>query len=397
MNGLARAQSTASIYETEGHWFESSRARSLYSPALRGNEGKGQGMLKKRVFVAGAAVAGVFALTAATPAMGSTAQRLGTGLIITAGPLEANDVTITKSGADVVVTDTAGVTDVGGCTQNNGTQVTCSAPTVQTTVSLGDLNDKMQLAGGVSTPFYLVNAGAGDDRIDLSGDTAPVGGLDGINGDAGNDVMTATPSGTHFDDPCATPPQGPCGDADLGDDVMNGGPGSDRLWGLRGSDTMVGGGSFDWLIGVIRGRTDHVEDGAVDSLDCGDGPDLAYLGQGDSMTLDCEQAQQETTCPAGASCEGRPTVTAVPPAVGKSATAAAKKKRKATVIGKGQKEKLSPGSRAQVSITINSKLARKVLGKRASMKATFNLGLDRVRKGKRVGRTKRKVRFAMNR
>ncbi|HTE60729.1 MAG TPA: hypothetical protein VK631_10300, partial [Solirubrobacteraceae bacterium] len=117
----------------------------------------------------------------------TSAQRL----VFAANPGEANDVTFSAAGANVVVTDAGAALIAGaGCTTDNPNQVTCPN-VVRLTVTLGDGDDHLRnttslpshVQGGLGSD--IIEGGAGDDV--LLGE----GGADQIYGGDGNDTITS--------------------------------------------------------------------------------------------------------------------------------------------------------------------------------------------------------------
>ena len=359
-------------------------------------------------------------LTALGPAgaMASTdVSSFGPGPVVVAGPMEANQITLTQTGATLVITDAAGVTDSDDeCVQDNANQVSCTGTSLpfHVSVTTGDLNDQVVIN---SVPFVDVWGGEGDDLLDASNGQ----GQSGLGGGPGDDTMIAPQAGDSarslIDSTLsifsASGARVPVPGFDLGDDTMKGGPGADQMSG-RGADVMDGGGGMDNIegtahepdcsVGINPCAGYPVDDGAVDQITCGEEYDGVYLGVGDLVGFDCDQIWQTVSCPAGASCEGTPTITApvAGAAVSSLSATTSKKKKKETkgkqiVLGRGSKLKLGPRRAGTLGIRLRSKLVSKTLGKRALMSATFNLGLDRIRAGKRVGRTNKKVRFKLKR
>src|SRR4051794_15600883 len=113
----------------------------------------------------------VVALFAVAPgvAHASVASRSGGQISITANPGEANDIRFTVSCCfySAQVTDTAGITAAGECTQTSATAVDCGAtdgkPDV--TVSLGDGNDSFVADELFNIGSFTVDGGDGNDKI----------------------------------------------------------------------------------------------------------------------------------------------------------------------------------------------------------------------------------------
>jgi Ca2+-binding RTX toxin-like protein len=71
-----------------------------------------------------------------------------------------------------------------------------------------------------------------------------------------------------------------------GDDTLDGGAGNDRLWAGAGVDHLQGGAGDDHLHATAN-------DMQVDTLDCGDGTDIAFVRPGDT-TVNCETVRTVT-------------------------------------------------------------------------------------------------------
>jgi Ca2+-binding RTX toxin-like protein len=149
-------------------------------------------------------------------------------------------------------------------------------------------------------------ATAGDDRLD--GTTGAdricgLGGSDVINGLAGNDVL--------FGDACGVTARAAqvARPAAKSADVLDGGPGNDRLYGAEGGDTLRGSGGADTLVGgrgndrLTGGRgpdrlvggvgtdTINARDNARDTIVCGPGTDTAIADKKDRLT-GCERVRR---------------------------------------------------------------------------------------------------------
>lgn len=76
----------------------------------------------------------------------------------------------------------------------------------------------------------------------------------------------------------------------MGDDILDGGPGDDRLHGHGGSDSLTGGPGRDRM--RADAGADHLLDAtSLDSLACGAGPDLVGHLQTPFLRPDCETLQ----------------------------------------------------------------------------------------------------------
>src|SRR4026209_1969866 len=90
------------------------------------------------------AAALLLTLLAATPALGANVLMDGTTLRYNAAPGEANTLTITQSGAEFTVSDSAAVPPGSGCASVNATSATCSGATL-IRVNVGDLDDTVTI------------------------------------------------------------------------------------------------------------------------------------------------------------------------------------------------------------------------------------------------------------
>jgi len=121
---------------------------------------------------------------------------------------------------------------------------------------------------------------AGDDVINSKG------GRDIMHGRKGNDTLSGGANGDFlFGGAGNDTLNGNDGSDKLsggrGDDTLNGGEGDDTLTGGKGADTLNGGGGND----RIRAHSD----GAVDTIDCGDGEaDVAIVDVTDVIVGGCE-------------------------------------------------------------------------------------------------------------
>jgi Ca2+-binding RTX toxin-like protein len=126
---------------------------------------------------------------------------------------------------------------------------------------------------GVPTPDtqgvtrIVIQALAGNDRIDASAATVPVS----IQGGDGNDVLL-----------------GGAGDDSLfgnaGNDTLFGGQGNDTLHGNEGNDYLSAGPGADQLFGDAGNDQIFALDGAIDTLDGGPGFDRAKTDHADLLT-----------------------------------------------------------------------------------------------------------------
>jgi len=157
----------------------------------------------RKLMTAGLAGFGCLLLVAPTAA-GSTADTTPTTLNVRAQGNETNRILVTySSGLDqYTVTDTAGITAQGTCAQVNPTTVNCP---------------------GVGIATISVDAGNGNDRVELSRATVPASVEGDLDGGQRNDTLIGSD----------------------GVDVLDGGSGSDSLNGNGGADELRGGGGRD--------------------------------------------------------------------------------------------------------------------------------------------------------
>ncbi len=168
--------------------------------------------MRKLIGVAGLAVF----LGIAPAALASTASVNTPRITVNGQGSERNQIRIAYDaiGETYTVTDTAGITPSGmTCTAVNATTVTCPGT-------------------GVTT--LVVNAGNGNDRVELDRATIPVTKRGDIDGDSGDDALAG---------------------AD-GDDTISGESGRDTINGFLGADTLRGGSSSDTVI--YADRTDGI-------------------------------------------------------------------------------------------------------------------------------------------
>ena len=220
-------------------------------------------------------------------AAGSTAM-LGGGdtLLYNAAAGEANNLTVERSGANYVLTDTgAAITPTAPCAAVTANQVTCpAAPVTDVDINLGDLADTGAISSSVANAF--------------DGNT-------NMDGQDGNDSLTTSAPLAEF-----LLLGGP------GEDSLTGGPGRDRLIGGDGNDVHSGNGGPDRF---DEGLGDDVYDGGAGDDDFGQtslpqGADTFIGGAGDdnidfqsrtlALTIDLDGvADDGEGCP-GAGCEG---------------------------------------------------------------------------------------------
>lgn len=182
-------------------------------------------------YVAAVAVAGGSIAVGATPAYAAGGiTRSGDWVQLVARSGAANEIQVTTSGVNLVVTDVRDALTAGtGCTQVTNRSVHCSLSGLsRVRIDAGDGDDIVRMSAGPLDS--TIDGGPGNDT--LYGST----GTDSLIGRDGNDVLHGN------------------GDSDWlvggeGDDGLDGGPGDDRLIGDGGDDRMTGGVGNDVLFG----------------------------------------------------------------------------------------------------------------------------------------------------
>jgi Ca2+-binding RTX toxin-like protein len=163
-------------------------------------------------------------LLLAPAALGSTADTTATAINVGAPGNETNRllVTYTLVPDEYTITDTAGITAQGTCTQVNPTTVTCPGPPVTA---------------------ITVDAGKGDDRVELDRATIPSAVSADLNGGQKNDTLISA----------------------NGADVLDGSSGNDSLNGNDGADEFKGGGGTDTVSysGRVAGVTVTIGSGTA--------------------------------------------------------------------------------------------------------------------------------------
>jgi Ca2+-binding RTX toxin-like protein len=77
--------------------------------------------------------------------------------------------------------------------------------------------------------------------------------------------------------------------AGAGGDRVNGGSGNDRLAGQSGADVITGGAGSDTITGGDGNDRIDARDGAVDTVTCGAGEDVAKLDENDVIADAAEE------------------------------------------------------------------------------------------------------------
>lgn len=197
----------------------------------------------------------------------------GTTLRHVASDGQTNVVAISVSSGRIIVQDTAGLAAGEGCKQTNATKVSCTLPSTFV-LDLKDGNDTLTNSSSVTIYAYggpgndVLNGGPGTDGL-FAAD-----GNDVLNGGGGNDILSG---GT-------------------GNDVINGGAGDDRIDDDAGDDTIAAGAGNDVVYdygGKDTISTDAGEDtvysldNTKDTINCGAGSD-DYATDSNDLRSSCE-------------------------------------------------------------------------------------------------------------
>jgi Ca2+-binding RTX toxin-like protein len=274
------------------------------------------------------AVLCVLAVLPAT-ALGGTASVSIKRVFFAAAPGEVNNLGVSLSGTDYVLTDSGAAVAAGpGCSASGNTAVCAATAIIGLTVSGGDGADS--LTNSTSTPSTLsggdgndaleggsgndtlrgnqgidtLSAGAGDDLVDVRGDRGDIvncgAGDDTVRGD-GADVI-ASDCETVDRGPAPSPPppasgpsptsgallgpvetgtldHGACAMDRLGtpgDDRIDGTASGDSLFGLQGNDVLNGQANDDCLFGGVG--SDRLSGAAGDDRLLGDDANDAVPG-----------------------------------------------------------------------------------------------------------------------
>jgi hypothetical protein len=379
----------------------------------------------RRISIAATAFAAM--LVWAPGAAASTVIDNGSEFSVLAGAGEANGIVVTVTGTSATVTDSAGVgvgSPAGSCTPNPPNEVNCAnvlPGSGRVIVTAGDLNDTVTLSvPPVALPdvrTVLADGGAGNDTIDASGS-----GLLGhqLAGSEGDDTIIGGPFGDILNRPVfATGPLDIAAIDDPGNDRVTGGGGDDLIGAKSGADVVDAGEGYDLVETLPAGPNsttaaiDIQDDRAIDTVSCGGNTpapgsfprppsaqlDAASVGQGDIVSSDCEALSQFIECPPGATCAGSVSVEA-PAASASSALASAagkkKGKKKPLVLGK-RKIKIKPGTSTTFNVNLRGSKVNRALGKAAQTAATMRFNMKRVKKGRQVGKLRKRVRFKLKR
>ena len=180
-----------------------------------------------------------FACSAAPAAADTSISSQGrTLVVISEDPGIKNNMTISESGGNIVISDEAdpfGMRSSPPCiaerfnSQNNATRVSCPRSSFNSmSVALGGAEDKLTVTVAPGASGFLVSL-AGESAADVikSGDTEDV-----LSGESGNDKLDSGGGNDEIEG----------GD---GDDMINGGAGNDKIQGDGGSDTIDAGAGDD--------------------------------------------------------------------------------------------------------------------------------------------------------
>ena len=189
---------------------------------------------------------------------------VGTSVVYLADPGEANVLTFSPVGNDVVVDDSVPIVPGPGCVQgSDNTIAVCTGPNLtRIDADMGDMSDTVTSAGLIGA---TLRGGAGDDVMTGSD------GNDALFGDAGIETISGG----------------------LGDDQIDGGDGDDTLRGQEGRDVMRGGDGVDQIEG--DDGNDQIDGGAgADTLNGGFGSDwVDYTSSGVFVVVDLLDAGRD--------------------------------------------------------------------------------------------------------
>jgi Ca2+-binding RTX toxin-like protein len=265
------------------------------------------------------------------PALGATASISIKRVFYAAAPGEVNNLTVSLSGADYVLTDPGATVAAGpGCTAA-GSTATCpstgiigltlagddgadslkNSTSTPSTLSGGDGNDSLEGGSGNDTlrgnqGVDSISGAAGDDNIDVRGDRSDIvtcgAGDDTVRADGADLVASDCESVDRGGAPSPPPPgptsrpsptagallgpvetgtldQGACAMDRLGtpdDDRIDGTGFGDNLFGLQGDDRLNGLANDDCLFGGVG--SDRLAGAAGDDRLLGDDEDGAVSG-----------------------------------------------------------------------------------------------------------------------
>ena len=182
--------------------------------------------------------------TLAAPAGASTVSKTGSTIVYNAGLLEANNLTVSRQGANYGFAESGGVTVRGLCeTATSGPSAQCGAAGVtEIQIFLQDNVDSLRIDNSIAAagqPRILAEGGSGNDTL-VGG-----GGPESLCGGPGNDMLDGGGGDDRLDYPCSDAQDQTPGIDRLigggGDDQLNGGPA--RV--PQEADTLIGGDGTD--------------------------------------------------------------------------------------------------------------------------------------------------------
>lgn len=288
----------------------------------------------------------------------SVVSRSGDTITVSAGPGEVNNVTLASECCyyEARVTDSAGVTAGGDCTQVSATAVNCgvAGANPQVLITLGDGNDSFEAKPSTEIRSYNVDGGSGDDTV------LTEGGTDIIHGGDGNDSL----NGNFASDQVY---------GDAGDDVVVGSAHADSVSGGPGRDRIEGDATGIYT----NGGSDTIDsrDGEADTVGCGYGTDVVTA---DSLDViegggECEGVDIAGG-PAGGGSGGDTTPAAL--TVGLTARSTGKISNLISRSGFAFEVDVSGACRATAKIVVAARDARRLrLGTRAVTLASVTVAL----------------------
>lgn len=218
----------------------------------------------------------------------------------------------TVSGGVLTVEGTSGNDQITVSLSSDGTTLTVSEAKARRFGRSGKATTTTFTLADTPVNSIVVNAGAGNDTVNLRGATrrAELGIAATLNGGDGNDNLRGGSladalNGGAGDDNLAggagnDTVNGGDGDDNLaggaGDDLLNGDAGDDKIVGGAGIDALNGGADDDLLIGADKDGEADVLDGGADSADTAGGEDdadKAVVDDADTLTNATEATWRE--------------------------------------------------------------------------------------------------------
>jgi Ca2+-binding RTX toxin-like protein len=211
-----------------------------------------------------AGLATLVGLAFAAPASASSVSASTDQVQFNAGAGEANNVTVSRVGDAISISDTgAPIVPGTGCSAAGPNQVTCPFPRFGFSASLGNLGDSFladQSLSGIG--FIQVSGEDGADSVTVAARAAQAVGISG-------DGFTDTPQPADGPDVIDAGPSSGFIVPGGGNDVVNGGDGNDQIAADQvadGADMISGGGDLD-IYGAFTTRSADMQvtlDGAAD-------------------------------------------------------------------------------------------------------------------------------------